>query len=208
MEQQQNYDVNHMELSNNDIDNSFDPILYDYHTDFLMPTLPTMWETLNATAQTYWNAFTPWGIANTKEKYIFPDFEKALALQNDYLTSLFNKDSLKPVVEEPEYVTVTQPVIPGIKSVENVMTFDGGNVTVTQEPIVAQQEQPKRSFSFGNGGANSVNNNINLMNHNMMVQNMHQQQMYNRYCAQQPSYDMNALDLTGGDIVDPFSFYR
>lgn len=217
-EKQQQYDVNHMELSSGTIDNSFEPRLFDFYTDYLMPTYNN----------DCFNIFTPFGwqlnLWDKHDKYVIPNFQTILDSQNNYLTSLFGKDSLTPVneeiIREKEYEMVENNVH-NIPDVQNVMTFDGGNVTVTQEPTndVSTQCQANnacsnpaqnRGFSFGSKPQQASMNNYGQafnpglqMSVNNYAWNMYNQQM----SGNKPSYDMNSLDLTGGDIVNPFSSY-
>lgn len=221
-EKRQQYDVNHMELSSGTIDNSFEPRLYDFYTDFLMPTVTPQYETMNPFG--WWS-----GAWNQHDKYVMPDMQQVLEAQNPYLTSLFNRESLTPVVENEitlgpkDYEIVESSA--SIPETQNVMTFDGGNVSVTQEPVEerpnpapvinkvnsACEETQNRGFSFGSKP--KTNNNVcggyQQFNPGLqMAVNNYGWNMYNQHMmGNKPSYDMNSLDLTGGDIVNPFSAY-
>jgi hypothetical protein len=218
-EKRQQYDVNHMELSSGTIDNSFEPRLYDFYTDFLMPTITPQYKIMNPFG--WWS-----GAWNQHDKYVMPDMQQVLEAQNPYLTSLFNKDSLTPVNDnEITLSSKDYEIIDSCASVpetQNVMTFDGGNVSVTQEPVeqprpitpstnqtVTNQETQNRGFSFGSKPKPSYNTGYQQLNPGLqMAVNNYGWNMYNQHMmGNKPSYDMNSLDLTGGDIVNPFSAY-
>ena len=99
----------------------------------------------------------------------------------DYLTSLFNKESLKPVIEE--------------KIVDKVSENTDKEITTPVNSIF-KKSSDKMSLSFNNPGM-----------YGGMFQNPMMGTMNTPY-QQQPMMTMNMDDLCLGDVINPYMYYN
>ena len=242
----ESFDINHMELSNNEVNNMWNPMalrIEEYvvtkHPGYTIKQL------------------------KPREEYAFSNNEVVTDEQNQYLTSLFNPASLTPVTVAP-VVQTPAPVEEPVK--ETTLTFDSMNPvnepTVTTEEVVQQplQEEATKQmaasdYTFNKSSeqiplfqfkANDMNtlgsevkadiqpvhkgfhinkqalNNAGMgMNRNNMYPGIGMNPMiggmnygmgmgmnpmggYGMPQRQNNNYDMSKLDLTGGDVVNPY----
>ena len=135
--------------------------------------------------------------------------------QSEYLNSLFDKDSFKPYVEPKEDDVVQQKQY--TMQPETSLIFDKTtnetrveveNVPVVKSAITVDDNQQTSHSSF-KINTNRVQNNMPMMGMiNPMMGGMNMG-MYGNYGMMNniDTYDMNKMDLTGGDVVNPFRTY-
>lgn len=239
----ESFDINHMELSNNDINNIWNPMAFRME-EFVVTKHP---------------GFTIKQL-KPREEYAFSHTETVSDEQNQYLTSLFNPSSFTPVTAPAP--TPVEPVKEE-PATETTLTFDGMNpvsepvLTTTEivqpQPEPIQEEQPKTmaasDYTFSKSSEQTplmqfkVNNMRTVPEVSADVQPAHKGFHINKQVAgnmgmnmnpgmgygvngmgmpmnmmgmgygmngmgmpqrQNNSYDMSKLDLTGGDIVNPY----
>ena len=206
-EKLESFDVNRMELSNHDINNFWEPRLFDFYHDF-------WWGSGGAVPQCAPNLFNIQ--EDKKSKYFYLSWEYIMCDQSEYLNSLFDKDSFKPYVESKEDDVVQQKQY--TMQPETSLVFDKTtnethveveNVPVVQPTITVDDNKQTSQHSSFKINTNRVQNNTSMMGMiNPMMGGMNMG-MYGNYEMMNniDTYDMNKMDLTGGDIVNPFRAY-
>lgn len=205
-EKLESFDVNRMELSNHDINNFWEPRLFDFYHDF-------WWGSGGAVPQCAPNLFNIQ--EDKRSKYFYLSWEYIMCDQSEYLNSLFDKDSFKPYVEPKEDDVVQQKQY--TMQPETSLIFDKTtnetrveveNVPVVKSAITVDDNQQTSHSSF-KINTNRVQNNMPMMGMiNPMMGGMNMG-MYGNYGMMNniDTYDMNKMDLTGGDVVNPFRAY-
>lgn len=206
-EKLESFDVNRMELSNHDINNFWEPRLFDFYHDF-------WWGSGGAVPQCAPNLFNIQ--EDKKSKYFYLSWEYIMCDQSEYLNSLFDKDSFKPYVEPKEDDVVQQKQY--TMQPETSLVFDKTtnetrveieNVPIVQPTITVDDNRQTSQHSSFKINTNRVQNNTQMMSMmNPMIGGMNMN-MYGNYGTMNnvDTYDMNKMDLTGGDIVNPFRAY-
>ena len=206
-EKLESFDVNHMELSNHDINNFWEPRLFDFYHDF-------WWGSGGAVPQCAPNLFNIQ--EDKKSKYFYLSWEYIMCNQSEYLNSLFDKDSFKPYIEPKEDDVVQQKQY--TMQPETSLVFDKTtnetrveieNVPIVQPTITVDDNKQTSQHSSFKINTNRVQNNTSMMGMmNPMMGGMNMG-MYGNYGTMNnvDTYDMNKMDLTGGDIVNPFRAY-
>ena len=206
-EKLESFDVNRMELSNHDINNFWEPRLFDFYHDF-------WWGSGGAVPQCAPNLFNIQ--EDKKSKYFYLSWEYIMCDQSEYLNSLFDKDSFKPYVEPKEDDVIQQKQY--TMQPETSLVFDKTtnetrveieNVPIVQPTITVDDNRQTSQHSSFKINTNRVQNNTQMMSMmNPMIGGMNMN-MYGNYGTMNnvDTYDMNKMDLTGGDIVNPFRAY-
>ena len=208
-EKLESFDVNRMELSNHDINNFWEPRLFDFYHDF-------WWGSGGAVPLCAPNLFNIQ--EDKKSKYFYLPWEYIMCDQSEYLDSLFDKDSFKPYVEpedgnnQQKQYTMQPETSLVFDKTTNEAHVEVENVPVVQ-PVVTVDNNQQTSHSSFKIDTNRVHNNMPMMGNQMGVMNPMMGGMnmgiYTNYRTMNnaETYDVNKMDLTGGDIVNPFRAY-
>ena len=198
-----------MELSNHDINNFWEPRLFDFHHDF-------WWGSGGAVPLCAPNLFDIQ--KDKKSKYFYLPWEYIMCDQSEYLDSLFDKDSFKPYVEpkdndnQQKQYTMQPETSLVFDKTTNEAHVEVENVPIIQPTVTVDNSQQNSHSSF-KINTNRVHNNMPMMGNQIGILNPMMGGMNMGICTNYgtmnnvETYDVNKMDLTGGDIVNPFRAY-